>query len=356
MIIAIWAYLDNNLGDDMMVKLMAGRFPEHSFILYTDASIIKETFKDSKNITVKPTREVNKDLSDIGAYIVLGGSVFLITNIRQQISRLRGLLRFSKLKKNKVIIATLGSNLGPYSNKFGIKLTEWQLRYCDLVTVRDRDSYDLIKTFNKVKNFHLADDIVYNYSNVLGSRTAKCGLGISVYRSLRTGENNQNNYYALAQIADKYIERTGKKVSLFAFDSENENDLSAAHHIFNLAGKKENIEIVPYIGNQDEFLDKFQNCERMIAIRFHSAILSDIFNIPFLPIVYSNKMQNLLDDRGFDGVIIKIEDLNMKLDLESVVDNIISGKKLFKKFIQNKGNSNIHFDELEKIINKSISN
>ena len=57
----------------------------------------------------------------------------------------------------------------------------------------------------------------------------------------------------------------------------------------------------------------------MIAIRFHSAILSDIYKIPFLPIVYSNKMQNLLDDMNFKGRSIDLNNLNDNLEIESIV-------------------------------------
>ncbi|WP_339060920.1 polysaccharide pyruvyl transferase family protein [Tepidibacillus marianensis] len=176
------------------------------------------------------------------------------------------------------------------------------------------------------------------------------GLGISVYRSLNPNENNYENYKALAKIADNYITKTNKTVKLFAFDSEHENDIVAAHHIFNLAKMKENIEIIPYIGDEESFLTNFKECERMIAIRFHSAILSDIYKIPFLPIAYSNKMQNLMNDRNFTGELIKLEELTPEILIDEIVDKIISGEGLCKNFTTNQGSSNIHFKELEKLL------
>ncbi len=50
------------------------------------------------------------------------------------------ILKLIKLKNKGIKIATLGSNLGPFSSKVGTKLTEWELRQNDLVTVRDKYS------------------------------------------------------------------------------------------------------------------------------------------------------------------------------------------------------------------------
>jgi len=115
------------------------------------------------------------------------------------------------------------------------------------------------------------------------------------------------------------LKKTENNVYLFAFNFENENDLSAAHHVKNLSRRKDKIVIIPFLGNVEEFLSSIQKCETMIAIRFHSAILSDIYKIPFLPIVYSNKMQNLLDDRNFKGRSIDLNNLNDNLEIESIV-------------------------------------
>jgi len=63
-------------------------------------------------------------------------------------------------------------------------------------------------------------------------------------------------------------------------------------------------------------------------------------------------MKNLISDRGFDGKMIMLEDLNMELDFETIVNDIVSGKGLFYNFLDNKGNSNMHFDELEMLLKK----
>ncbi len=209
-------------------------------------------------------------------------------NIRRRINlcKLRG------IKSSKTHIVVLGSNFDSKYKRSALKTVQKEIKLNSLTVVRDEHSYEMLKGFKRIKNYHLAYDIAYNLSEFYPIKDQnRKGLGISCYRSLKSNENNYNNYVALSKIADGYIEKTENNVYLFAFNFENENDLSAAHHVKNLSRRKDKIVIIPFLGNVEEFLSSIQKCETMIAIRFHSAILSDIYKIPFLPIVYSNKMQ-----------------------------------------------------------------
>lgn len=352
--IIIDAYLDNNLGDDLMVKLLLKAFPQHSFYLYTNSATISNTFKNIKNLTIRNLNQRNADILFADMYITIGGSRFQLVHRTSKIKRIFRIRRLRKYKRKKILLVNLGSNFGPYSDNFGKKLTEWEMRTNSLITVRDSESYQLLKKFHKVDNFHFADDIVYNLNSIYSIKNKKRnGLGISVYRSTNYPENSYSNYKFLAALSDNYIRKTGKQVKLFAFDTERENDLAAAHHIYNMSKEKSNIIIVPYLGDEQLFLSQFEACERMVAIRFHSAILSDIFKIPFLPIVYSNKMRNLLEDRNFSGLVINVKELNMNLVVDDVVNTIIDGKNLFTNFTNRDKNETIHFEELEKLLYKA---
>ena len=352
--IIIDAYLDNNLGDDLMIKLLAGHFPRHRFYLYTNSSVVKNSFSDFKNLIIKKSEEKQKDLDSADVYCTVGGSRFQLVSAKQKYWRLRRLSRLRKIRRNQTKIVTLGSNFGPYSGKLGVKLTEWEMRKNDLITVRDKEAEGFLRQFKKVNNYHLVDDIVYNLAEIYKTQQPeRSGLGISAYRSIRSPEHNYPNYKCLAALADSYIKKTGKKVKLFAFDTEDENDLAAACHIYNLAEEKEKIEIIPYLGCEQSFLEQFEACERMVAIRFHSAVLADIFEIPFLPVVYSNKMKNFLNDRGYRGPSFEIRELNLDLNPAALADTLIKNESLFNTFTGDQHNAKVHFAELEKILEKS---
>jgi colanic acid/amylovoran biosynthesis protein len=345
--ILVRAYLDNNLGDDLMIKLLVEKFPNFNFFIYTNSSMIKNTYKDYENVKVRKVKDMKNDLKMVDAFVTIGGSIFQIKTFKQHLSRFLKIMFLLSLKFRKKKVVTLGANLGPFSNKISYKLVEWELRLNNLTTVRDINSKRIIDSFRGNYNIHLADDIVYNLE--WGKSLHKEGLGISTYRSSAHDENNLENYSTLAALADNYIEKTGKKVTLFAFDSETENDVVSAHHIYNFSRNKDKISIVPYLGNIKEFLDEFNKCEKIIAIRFHSAILSDILEIPFLPIIYSNKMTNFLDDNNYKGERIHLKSLNKNINIDSLVDKIISGDELYNNFKTHLQNSSIHFEEFKKL-------
>src|SRR5699024_1305305 len=92
-------------------------------------------------------------------------------------------------------------------------------------------------------------------------------------------------------------------VRIFSFNPKSQQD-----HFFAKKIKKEvpelyhkSIELVDYTGDVNRFLEEISGCSKFVAVRFHSAIIAYIFSIPFLPIVYSNKTENFLNDINYQG-------------------------------------------------------
>lgn len=354
--IMVLSHLDNNIGDDIMIKLLVNYFAEHQFFLYSDRSIIRRTFTDCKNVIFRNVKDRILDISTIDAFVCIGGSIFSdLNDIKGQARRLLKIAFIIMLKIRKKNVVTIGCNLGPYYNKIGPLLTKWELSLNDLVTVRDADSYNTLDSFKCIKDFYYIDDIVYNLEYDNNQSTKTTGLGISVYRSSKLGEINFANYEALAQITDTYIDLTEKPVRLFAFDIEYENDLVAAHHVLNLSRRKDKIEIIPYLGEHSLLIDKMNECERFICIRFHSAVLSDKLCIPFLPIIYSNKMESFLEDYGYRGKLFYLGDLKIdNLDINEIVRIIIDGSQIFNQFNKSSSNSLLHFEKLSELLDARI--
>ncbi|OMD37949.1 polysaccharide pyruvyl transferase family protein [Paenibacillus odorifer] len=348
--ILVSAYLDNNIGDDLMIILLSKKFPEHNFYLTSSNSTVKRTFESFDNIIFHELDLSDKYLKKFSVFLSIGGSLFNDMNgILGGIRRIRRIRVLRLMKKKNIKIATIGCNLGPYKNSIGPLLTKIELKQNSLTTVRDKESFHLIQKFKKVKNYHLAPDIVYNLSNLyeLPYGNQQNILGISAYRSTTNHEYNYSNYIFLASVSDKFIEQTGGIVRLFAFDTENENDLSSAYHIKENSLYPDKIQIIPYIGNYIDFIQLMSECSRFISIRFHSAILCEMLKIPFLPIVYSNKMDNYLDDLHFSGIRISINNIpKSSREIEEITACLIENQQIFNDF------SNDHQLEFEKHFNE----
>ncbi|MBV1710235.1 MAG: polysaccharide pyruvyl transferase family protein [Erysipelothrix sp.] len=353
--IGVWAYLDNNIGDDLMIKLVANYFPEHRFLIYSDSTVVRETFSSLANVKIEPKKQLKFDLNNIDFFVSVGGSIFNNLNHRiGQINRFRRIMFLRKIVRKGIKIATIGCNLGPYTDNIGKWLTKEELKLSSLVTVRDKESFNLIKSFGCVNNYHYFNDLVFSLPLLFQNpnHTDSRGLGITVYRDMKSSEKNMIVYKTLAKIADEYVERSNLPVRLFAFDTENENDLASAHHVYNFVKFKENVRIIPYLGDYDSFLKQLALCDRIIAIRFHGSVLSTVLKIPFLPIIYSNKTENFLDDCGYSGKRVWLSDIDYHtLDIQDFVEGILSGSDLFMPEIT--PNSVGHFEQLQKLISGS---
>ena len=117
----------------------------------------------------------------------------------------------------------------------------------------------------------------------------------------------------------------------------------------------ENFEVVNYEGNIDEFLEKFESMENIIGTRFHSVILSQVFNQGLYPFIYSDKTLNVLRDIGLGQEYYHIRNCEEssgkndkdKFDSRYILD-IISSNKINNKelFIE----SEKQFQELDKYV------
>lgn len=350
--IAVDAYLDNNLGDDLMIKLFADYFSEHNIYMFEDREVIKCTFKNNENIIFLDEKDYDNKIIEMDMHVTIGGSMFILDSLKNCIRFRHRIKKARQLKKLGIPAVVIGCNMGPFDkNHIGIKLAKWELKYKEFITVRDESSFDLLLKNNLKIPVYLYPDIVF--SKDIEKNTTKYGLGISVYRSKNKDVNNYSNYKYLSNLADHFIELTDKSVGLFAFDSENENDLVAAHYIKQLSRNKSKIKIVPYLANTEEFMNEFTKSEKIVGIRFHSAVLALKSGVPLLSVYYSNKTKNLMKDLEMENYSLSISELSTSSKLVNSIENNTNFGILHKDVresisVDSKG----HFIELEKLMTK----
>ncbi len=359
--IILQPFIDNNLGDDLMIKLFAQKFKQHNIIILSDDNLFNSGFKGEKNITFYSPNLYKEVLEIADIHIIIGGSMFILkiesikdaVKLRYRYFESKKLKKFAK--KNNIKTAVIGANLGPFDKKkYGLKLAEYELNTKDFITVRDNYSFETLHnstSSNISNNVTEYPDIVYGLRLSLPNTiiNKKYGLGISAYRSSNK-KQNYDNYLAYAKISDEFINKSGKKVAIFAFDSEDQNDLISAYYIKEFSKFPDMIEIVPYLRNSELFLKNFSACEKFLATRFHSAILSQVYDIPFYALGYSNKMKNLMTDQKKLNYFSELKDL--KKDVDKITENIISGNLAKCENIEELAQeSQGHFNKIEILIN-----
>ena len=71
------------------------------------------------------------------------------------------------------------------------------------------------------------------------------------------------------------------------------------------------VDVVNYsFETKDNIINSLLSAEYIIGTRLHSVILGFVFGKKVLPIAYNQKINYILSDIGYDGPIVKIEEIN----------------------------------------------
>ena len=140
-----------------------------------------------------------------------------------------------------------------------------------------------------------------------------------------------NGYYGNEE---KFIDE-GKEVYLFSF-CEHEGDLRTIDRILDLMDDyyQARVNIIDYSGKSGDlyyFVKLYSRMERTICTRFHSLVMSLVFKQELMVVSYSDKLNNLLDDLGYDFDVVNIDQKIGKLVINDGDFKVID-KKILNKF------------------------
>ena len=118
-----------------------------------------------------------------------------------------------------------------------------------------------------------------------------------------------------------------------------------ANQVYGIMKNKHMTEIIRYTDIND-MLKNIKRCGAILGIRFHSTILAIRMGIPVVPIAYSDKTKNALNEIGYSG---KICDVN-NIDTDEVLRSILNAVpyKLDGNIIKSAENHIKRFDEYIK--------
>lgn len=338
-----------NLGDDLFLKILFERYPQTVFVIvannkykeifknYNNVQIIDESLSKKRSfmslvnrlqlfITRKVLPSVYSNIlrnhlkkqyhhyfQDCDAFLSIGGSIFMQGTLLPTYGNIE-LYKLVNQVFDKVFY--IGCNFGPY------KTASFKNEFNDIfqkakdVCFRDKTSWEM---FSNLKNVRFAPDIVFNLS-VKTEYKIKRSVGFSII-SPRNNVDATTYIEKYAELIQYYVNKN-YKVFLFSFCNAQGDD-STIETILSYVDADEKINKVFYDGSIENFLSVYSKVEKMYCGRFHAMILSMLFNQKIYPIIYSQKMTNVLNDIGYFGKSIKMEDFYLKNieELNSEIEN-----------------------------------
>ncbi len=340
-------YDELNLGDDLFIKILLERYQNTHFFLvknenydrflthyknvHTFPYIKKRNILDFRYIrilrnripyllkynTIEHIKNTFKNMpSSVDTFVSIGGSIFM------QPPKLNGILyedveyyRYITQKFKNTFF--MGCNFGPYLDE------EYKINFHNIfkkstsICFRDKKSYDL---FNDIPNASFAPDIVFGLDAPYNSYDKKKkSVGFSIIGKGLRGKDRSNYIEKYVKLIELY-QRKDYTIYLFSF-CKKEGDEAIINEIFDTLPSKKNIEKVYYRGGIDSFLQIYSRMESMYCGRFHAMILSMIFNQKIYPIVYSDKMTNVLEDIGYIGKTVNYREFH-NVDHETLYNEI----------------------------------
>ena len=302
--IYLTGYFDRNFGDDMMMKLVVRSLPEITFFVNetVDTPILSEP-----NV-VQKDRESHCHIPKLA----VTGSGFMINT---RAAFLTELMWF--LKGHHPGDYCLGCNIEPLENPIKRFLIRQKLNKFKMITCRDQVSYRWLIRNTRKPEIHWLPDILFSLPDEwLPQVETPDKLGISMMH--RSNDSEDCPYYlAMAEVADEWIRKTGKGVILMAFDTGKEDDLFACRSVQKLMQFPERTEIVSH-ADGTEILAAFACCEKIIGARFHSTVLALRMGIPVYPLIFREKVRNLLKDIQYPYPACDLEAIDQTSLLEFI--------------------------------------
>ena len=322
--IYVWAFFQQNLGDDLFVQTLVRRFPDHLFEIAAKPDHVRFLSGES-NVRIMPPaqfllrrlcgkispglvkNERKNRMRRADAVVKIGGSVFM---------------EYPGWQNVPVAIPNphyfiLGANFGPFFSKEFFTKKKKNIMRSEDCCFRDLYSYQL---FRDVPQVRYAPDILWAYPAFPPVKNGKnvgiCILNLSAFRGL---EHRTEDYErGIARICDRHC-GLGKEVVLFGFCRTDRDD-EAIKRILSYCRTPEKIRTRVYDGDIGSFLDAFNSVETVYASRFHAMILGFAMRKKVVPIIYSDKQVNALEDIGYKGAYWNI------MDNEPLSEEVICGE------------------------------
>ncbi|TDX52459.1 polysaccharide pyruvyl transferase CsaB [Orenia marismortui] len=312
-----------NAGDEAILAALIDNLKRvikdiEIIVLSADPEWTENTYNVS-SINRVGIRRLISYLKEADLLISGGGSLLQDVSSNRSIPYYLGVIVIAKLLKVPVFFCAQG--VGPIKNPFNRKMIKNILNKLELITVRDKDSKNLLKSIGVKKKIYLTADPVFTLNKTNRSRIKEilkkegigCRAGI-LGVSLRPW---QDNHYLkeIAKVLDQVKEVLGVKILFLPLHYP--QDLEVSKEVEALM--KEEVEIIEGSYTPKEILSLIGEVDMLLGVRLHSLIFASLNRVAIAGISYDPKIDSFLDQLDLSP-IGTIEKLDSQQLLKQIVE------------------------------------
>lgn len=290
-IIIYGAYGYGNLGDEAILdgtlKILQKIHKKDDLLVFSFDP------RETSSLHNVKSKKVNiHDLIKSDKVIVGGGGLFFDAIMRGYIL----LILVSKFLGKEVEIFRVG--VSETKSKINRSLIKLAFNMADKISVRDKKSESILRSYGVSKNIDVLDDpaySVFDYSEELKKRSDKIeSIGMSL-RLTNDDAVDKNIEDVFAEFINYVTKKYKIKVYFVPFcihkEALFENDMILATRIEQRLKNNEGfITLVPK--NTEDLVNIFKKFDIFIGMRLHSLIFSTTNNIPSIGIAYADKIKH----------------------------------------------------------------
>jgi colanic acid/amylovoran biosynthesis protein len=383
--ILVRAYTGGNCGDDLFLKILFERFSKSKILLLIfpkQYKLYKEWLRVYQNLSLihMPTFPFIRkcflkfiSLFDAGrteynckskiyfnffidvknkidVYIYIGGSMFAQFRSGLTIKdKLETVIVSALFDKPKYI---LGANFGPFVSDDFREYYKTVFGQYDDICFRDYKSYNYFRDLTQVRR---ENDIVFSLNyEIIEKEKLSVGVSIIDLLACKPARNTRRDFEevyskTIIELIERFLSEN-RPVYLFAFCCGDGDEKAIQKILKKLTSQnKSMIRIIEYKGDLDLFISEYMKVETMIVTRFHAMILSLLAGQYMYPLIYDQKMYNVLQDLHYNDQYSEISNI-------APVDEILfalRSRNFILPYSSVRGSAERQFLKLDAFINEN---
>ncbi|MFU7592309.1 polysaccharide pyruvyl transferase family protein [Priestia sp. RMT2NF4] len=370
-------YGAGNAGDDGILHSIIEQFNhlKKLEIVVTVRSKKTKAYYGKRNIRTilgSDLDEVYKEVGRSDLIIIGGGGLFqdyagfnpvnLFNGKQGSINYYSIPLLFAKMLGKKTMFYAIG--VGPFSTEEAASASSWLIELADIVTVRDKQSIELLKNYRSNKAILSADpavnlnSIIHPLEYFLSKKSdinKKKLVGINLRLWNFTENATSNTYKMLLEVSKYLISNHNAHILVLPFNKS----LKEIEIMEKLTKElpKGCADIVYYNYSPAEFKGLCSQLDLMIAMRLHASIFAMSEGTPSIGIAYDPKVTEFFKELKLDELSIPLEKASVQ-KVKSIADNILRNQHIWIKKVNTglnelKNREQINIRLIEEHLNRS---